>query len=157
MTVTSRKRFSISIRSKILLVSLTLLVIPGIGYQYIKEMEAHLRTGQEKSLIDRARIVASILNEQPDLFKVQEDVTPTLKKGKHLFVRPLSSPIQLDGYTDDWLPYKNRMVSYGLNHLIYSSSQYHVDSFSFQHQVGSHKGYLSKAEKLQLGCLVMMC
>ena len=53
-----RQRFAISIRSKILLVSLTLLVIPGMGYQYIIEMEAHLRTGQEESLLDRARIVA---------------------------------------------------------------------------------------------------
>lgn len=142
MPASSRKHFSISIRSKILLVSLTLLVIPGIGYQYIKEMEAHLRGGQEDSLLDRARIVASILNEQPDLFKVQEDVTPTVKKGRHLFVRPLESPIQLDGYIDDWQPYRSRMLTYGLNHLIYSSSQYQVDSFSFEHQVGSHKGYL---------------
>ena len=138
----AQKHLAISIRSKILLVSLTLLIIPWIGYQYIKEMEAHLRSGQENSLLERARIVASILDEQPDLFKVQEDVTPTVKKGRHLFVRPLESPIQLDGYVDDWQPYQSRMLSYGLNHLIYSSSQYHEDSFSFQHQVGSHKGYL---------------
>lgn len=137
-----RKKFSVSIRSKILLVSLTLLVIPGIGYQYIQEMEAHLRAGQENSLLDRARIVASILNEQPDLFKVQEEVAPTVKRGRHLFVRPLESPIQLDGYTEDWLQYKSRMQTFGLNHLIYSSNQFQLNSFSFLHQVGSHKGYL---------------
>jgi len=112
-----------------------------MGYQYIIEMEAHLRTGQEESLLDRARIVASILNEQPDLFKAREDVAPTVKKGRNLFVRPLDSPIQLDGYIDDWLPYNNRMQSYGLNHLIFSISQYKPDSISFRHQVGSHKGY----------------
>jgi len=137
-----RQRLSISIRSKILLVSLTLLVIPGIGYQYIKEMEAHLRTGQEESLLDRARIIASILNEQPDLFKAREEIAPTVKKGRHLFVRPLRSPIQLDGYIEDWLPYESRLQSYGLDHLIFSSGQYNPDSLSFRHQVGSHKGYL---------------
>ncbi len=137
-----RQRLAISIRSKILLVSLTLLVIPGIGYQYIKEMEAHLRTGQEESLLDRARIIASILNEQPELFKAGEDVAPTVKKGQNLFVRPLLSPIQLDGYIEDWIPYKTRMQFYGLNHLIFSSGQYNPESISFRHQVGSHKGYL---------------
>ena len=140
--ISVRRRFSISIRSKILLVSLTLLVIPWMGYQYIKEMEAHLRKGQEDSLLDRARIVASFMNEQPDLFKVQEDVTPTVKRGRHLFVRPLPSPIQLDGYIEDWGPYASRMQYYGLNHLIYSRNQYKPESFSFRHQVGSHKGYL---------------
>jgi len=137
-----RQRFSISIRSKILLVSLTLLVIPGIGYQYIQEMEAYLRSGQEESLLDRARIVASILDDQPDLFNVQENTAPTIKRGRHLFVRPLESPIQLDGYIEDWLPYKSRMQFYGLDYLIFSRDQYKAESISFHHQVGSHKGYL---------------
>lgn len=141
-SISLRQRLAISIRSKILLVSLTLLVIPGIGYQYIKEMEAHLRTGQEESLLDRARIIASILNEQPELFKADEDVAPTVKKGRNLFVRPLASPIQLDGYIEDWIPYKTRMQFYGLDHLIFSSGQYNPESISFRHQVGSHKGYL---------------
>ncbi len=140
--ISLRQRLAISIRSKILLVSLTLLVIPGIGYQYIKEMEAHLRTGQEESLLDRARIIASILNEQPDLFKATEDVVPTVKKGQNLFVRPLASPIQLDGYIEDWIPYLTRMQFYGLNYLIFSNGQYDPKSISFYHQVGSHKGYL---------------
>ena len=36
------------LRAKVLLVALVLLAIPWVGYDYVKEMERLLRTGQER-------------------------------------------------------------------------------------------------------------
>jgi two-component system sensor histidine kinase ChvG len=104
----SKFPFSLSIRGKLLLVSLTLLVIPAIGYQYIQDLENYLRQEQEQSLLEYARIVAETVKQQPAIFNsLNEDgPSPTLN---HLFIRSLNSPIQLDGYSaGDWEIYPER-------------------------------------------------
>jgi hypothetical protein len=42
-----RRSIRLSIRAKLLIVSLALLVVPFIGYKYIQEMEAYLRGQQD--------------------------------------------------------------------------------------------------------------
>ena len=42
----SKKLFSLSIRSKLLLVSAVLFVVPWIGVRYIQDMEDFLRSNQ---------------------------------------------------------------------------------------------------------------
>jgi two-component system sensor histidine kinase ChvG len=135
------KRFSLSIRSKLFLVSSTLIIIPFIGYQYIQEMEAYLRNGQEEALLDRARIIASMLHEKPHLFQTQNVDSTDISK-QHLYVRPLRSPIQLDGYAEDWEPYRDRRQTYNQDHSIYHNPNSEQVTVSFQQQVGSFKGYL---------------
>lgn len=44
-----------SIRSKLLLVALALLLIPWMGYQYVREMKSFLLHGQENALLLTAR------------------------------------------------------------------------------------------------------
>jgi len=59
---------TLTIRSKVLLLSLTLFSIPYVGYEYVREMEKYLRDNLETSLEDTARALASVLNERPALF-----------------------------------------------------------------------------------------
>lgn len=93
-------RFKVTIRTKLLLLSIAVLSLPYVGYEYLREMERHLRDSLEASLIDTAIAVAGPLHEQaPLLPRVEGPVDNTL------FVHKLSHPIQLDGYTDDWLSY----------------------------------------------------
>ena len=107
------KRFGFSIRTKLLLASLSLLVVPWLGYHYIQDLEDYLRTEQEQRLLNRAAVLAAVMGEQPDQFTSHVDTTGSNSSLKnHLYVRPLSYPIQLDGYLDDWQYYPDRIKSF---------------------------------------------
>jgi len=138
--IRSANPFSLSIRSKLVLVSTSLLIIPWVGYQYINEMEQYLRERQESQLLDRARIVAAILSDQPELFVTK--ASPAVDSdSKHLYVRPLTTAIQIDGNIDDWNNYKERV--YLFSDLPGQSSTAQArSSLSFQFRVGSFKPFL---------------
>lgn len=57
-----------SIRAKLLLVALLLLLIPFIGFRFIQEMDRSLRTGQEQVLVSAARLLSATLSDRPQLF-----------------------------------------------------------------------------------------
>lgn len=135
-------RLGLSLRAKLLAVSLVLLVIPWIGYRYIQAMEAYLRHGQERSVLATARAVATVLHEQPGLFERQADVLRSAKESPHLYVRPLDTPIQLDGYAEDWQSYRKRERYFGAHHILESRVPYNPRSLSFTQMVGSYDGYL---------------
>ncbi len=68
-------RARLSIRAKVVLVSLVLAVIPFIGYGYVREMENILRAAQEQRVIATARAVATALHDRPRLleFSAEDD------------------------------------------------------------------------------------
>ena len=68
-------KFLLSIRGKLLLVSLILLAIPALGYQFIRDMETFLREGQERALESSTRAIAATLSERPHLF-AKDEVNP---------------------------------------------------------------------------------
>ncbi len=59
--------FLSSIRAKLLLVSLVLLLIPLIGFRFVKEMEGFLGDGQQQVLLSAARFLSASLSNRPDL------------------------------------------------------------------------------------------
>lgn len=65
-------RASFSIRTKLLLVALLLLLIPWMSYLYVRDMKAFLLSGQESALALTARAVATVLHDRPELF-IDED------------------------------------------------------------------------------------
>ncbi|MEJ1355461.1 MAG: proteobacterial dedicated sortase system histidine kinase [Candidatus Sedimenticola sp. (ex Thyasira tokunagai)] len=97
-----RRPFFHSIRFKLALVSLTLLVIPWAGYRYIQETEIFLRRSQETMLLGTAQAVAAILHNHEEMFISAAGDQESEKTDTHLYVNPLNADIQLDGYTDDW-------------------------------------------------------
>ena len=113
----NKKRPGLSIRSKLLLVSAVLFVLPWAGGQYIQDMENYLRKAQQDRLLARAQLVAAVLDEQQDIFQprgyrpAQSGADETPAYSSHLYVRPLKRPIQLDGYLDDWLDFSSRAQS----------------------------------------------
>jgi len=68
-------RARLSIRAKVVLVSLVLAAIPFVGYGYVREMENILRAAQEQRVIATARAVATALHDRPRLleFRVEDD------------------------------------------------------------------------------------
>lgn len=99
--------FRFTIRAKLLLLSFTLLSIPYVGYQYMRELEQQLRLNLETSLTNAARAIAGPLHENYQLFPYWQS-----EPDKSLFIHSLDSPIQIDGYTDDWINYLDWMDSY---------------------------------------------
>ena len=59
--------FLLSIRARLLLVSLLLLLIPLIGFRFIKDMEIYLREGQQQVLVSAAKLLSAMLSDRPQL------------------------------------------------------------------------------------------
>jgi dedicated sortase system histidine kinase len=97
MSANKSPRFWVSIRTKLLLTSLSLMLVPWLGYQYIQGLEDYLRATHVQKLMDRTSIIAALLSERGKPF-----TAPLELSASHIYVRPLLSPIQIDGYLDDW-------------------------------------------------------
>ncbi|MFT5396127.1 MAG: two-component system sensor histidine kinase ChvG [Gammaproteobacteria bacterium] len=93
-------RIRFSLRSKLMLLSIAVLIIPYIGFDYLRQMETYLRETLEASLVDSTYAVAGALNDKPRLFETSFNETTN-----SLYVHQLNNPVELDGYTDDWLAY----------------------------------------------------
>lgn len=104
-------RFKFTIRVKLLLLSVAILSIPYVGFEYLRELERYLRDALEISLSDAARAMAGPLHERQNLFPVREDTN-----GRSLYVHTLTHPVQLDGYTDDWIAYLSWSDIYSADH-----------------------------------------
>lgn len=137
-----RKRFSIGIRSKVLLVSCFLLTIPWLGYEYVWEMEKFLRQGQEKTLAGTARAVATALHDRPKLFELQPSYLVSLRDAGSLFVPSLNHPIKLDGRVEDWFQSPDAPQMLAGEHLLHNVGFYSPESLSFEHRLGKHGKYV---------------
>jgi hypothetical protein len=62
-------RLKLSLRTKLALVAMVLLVLPWAGYEYVREMERFLLEGQEQALLGAARAVATALHDRPGLMR----------------------------------------------------------------------------------------
>jgi len=88
-----------SLRFKLLLIALSTLALPLVGWLFVRQMEELLRHGQEQTLIASARAIARSLSA------IESDLPPP---GAALYVHPAPGRIDLDAFGDDWtglLPY----------------------------------------------------
>ena len=92
----------ISLRSKLMLISISVLIIPYFGFDYIRQIETYLRSTLEETLTNVSYVVASTLNNKPRLFS-----TSFLEEKNVLYAHELNNVIQIDGYTSDWKSYAN--------------------------------------------------
>ncbi|UPW16932.1 proteobacterial dedicated sortase system histidine kinase [Agarivorans sp. TSD2052] len=132
----------IGLRAKVTILSLFLLCLPWLGYQYVWEMEKYLRLGQEKTLEGTTQALATALHERPKLFNSQASFLSQVQKGRDLYAYPLSGPIQLDGKLNDWQDYQHRMLRYGEDHVIYQADPDTPITSEFTHMVGKFGRYL---------------
>ena len=132
----------IGLRAKVAVLSLFLLCLPWLGYQYVWEMEKYLRLGQEKTLEGTTQALATALHERPRLFDSQASFLTQVEQGRDLYAYPLAGPIQLDGKLGDWQPYRHRALHYGKDYQIYKRDQATPLAVDFTHMVGKYAGYL---------------
>ena len=136
------RRFYHSVRFKLLLVSLTLMVIPWAGYRYIEETESFLRRAQENVLLGTAQAIATVLHNRHELFERVIQLKDTLSSPGNLYVHRLESPIQLDGYTEDWAELADRAEHFGPEYRLQGAEDQPADSLSFDYLAGTYRGYL---------------
>ncbi|ABV37104.1 integral membrane sensor signal transduction histidine kinase [Shewanella sediminis HAW-EB3] len=132
----------VGLRTKVAVLSLFLLCLPWLGYQYVWEMEKYLRHGQEKTLEGTTQALATALHERPKLFDSQASFLTQVQQGRDLYAYPLAGPIQLDGKLSDWAPYRHKSIEYGKNHQIFKADPNTPLTVSFTHMVGKYSGYL---------------
>ncbi|WP_035479767.1 proteobacterial dedicated sortase system histidine kinase [Aliagarivorans marinus] len=135
------KGFRFKLRHKVTLLSLFLLCLPYLAYEFVWEMEKYLRLGQEKTLEGTTQALATALHERPKLFDLQASYLNQLQEGRDLYAYPLAAPIKLDGKLGDWQPYKHRWLHYGGQHNLFRSPTA-KSQVSFTHMVGKYEGYL---------------
>ena len=90
-----------TLNKQLLLVSLLLLSIPWAGCQYLQEIDASLRSGQEQTLQASTNVVAKALAQSPDaaLLAVDQQQTTTPPV---FYCHPIDYLIDTDGYADSW-------------------------------------------------------
>ena len=136
------KRWAIGLRTKLVLFSSFLFVIPYLGYQFVWELETYLRIGQEQTLVGTARAVATALHERPALFDNQSAFLSSVRPGKDLYAHRIRYPIQLDGRLQDWQDYRDLSITYDGANLIEQSKVYDPSSLKFTHMVGQYDKFL---------------
>ena len=96
----THRRFRFSLRAQLLLVSIVVLSVPYLGYEYMRGLEEQLRTNLEQSLDNAAHTIAGAMHENYQLFPDVE-----AEPLRSLFIHKLDAPVQIDGYTEDWINY----------------------------------------------------
>jgi dedicated sortase system histidine kinase len=132
----------LSIRTKLLLVSLALLLIPWMGYQYVRDMKGFLLQGQENALSLTARAVSTVLHDRPELFDPETGAPQLIGEPTDIFAYPLPNHIRLDGDPADWGEQLDRMGVFDGSQDQLCGPDYHADALSFGHLVGYRGPYL---------------
>lgn len=84
------------LRTQLLLVSITILLLPWAGCQYVQEMEQVLRENQAQATLEKSLILTEMVAKNTQL---PEPIAST----QPVFYTALRyQPVQMDGYGDDW-------------------------------------------------------
>ncbi len=130
----------ISLRLKLTLLSLLLLLIPLIGFRFSAMLQSSLLTSREDALLFTAKAVATALANRPDIF--DRELFHSLNQSRDLYLFRLSSSIRLNGKTDDWQPELDQSKKFGAEHVLSSTSAYDPTSLTFNHLLGQRGKYL---------------
>ena len=139
MFTTLRK---LSIRTKLIWIVLSLLIIPWMGYYYVQEMQRFLVQGQKDALLLTANGIATVLNDRSELFNPETGVPEVLGHENDLYAHELETLIQLDGIPDDWDALQQFASYYTGEELFMCNGEYDPDSFSLKTVIGHYEQFL---------------
>lgn len=93
-----------------ILMSLALVVIPWFSYLYLSEMEDFLVDSQANAQLLTAEGISTLLNGHPDFI---EQLPQSPEGYEQLYAHPLTTPIRIDGKSNDWEGILSYNVSFG--------------------------------------------
>ncbi len=92
-----------SLRAKLLLLSLLALMLPWAGCRYAQQMETALRRGQEEALLTTAEVLAKVVASEPELlYRIPELRERFDAQRGDLFAPLLDTQPLIDGFPDEW-------------------------------------------------------
>src|SRR5215207_9055212 len=92
-----------SLRTKLLLLSLLTLILPWAGWKYAQQMETTLRSGQEAALLTTADVLGRVVASEPELLYRVGDLRDTFDVARgDLFAPLLPTEPLIDGFADEW-------------------------------------------------------
>lgn len=130
----------LSLRVKLILVSLLLLAIPYSGMRLAAIVKTNLLESREDALMFSARAVASALSGREGLFN--SELFFALDQSRDLYLFQLTSPIRLNGKIDDWQSHLHNGQFFGEQHVLRAIRTFDRQNFSFTHLVGKRGKYL---------------
>ncbi len=129
-----------SLRLKLALLSLLLLLFPLLGMRLNNTLKNSLITSQQETLSLTAQAVSAALTDRNDLFDREQ--FHGLNQDRDLYLFQLSNIIRLDGQLDDWRPELAEAEEFAREHLISSEGNYVLQSLNFRHLAGKQDKYL---------------
>ncbi len=130
----------ISLRLKLALISLLLLAIPYTGVRLAAIVKTSLLESKKETLMFSARAVASALSGRAGLF--DRELFHSLDRSRDLYLFQLTSPMRLNGKTDDWEPHLENALYFGSEHILDSPQNFDPDGSGFRHLIGRRGDHL---------------
>ncbi|MBL1320529.1 MAG: hypothetical protein COA63_005635 [Methylophaga sp.] len=110
----------LKLRSKLLLVSLVLLLLPWLGVRYIQAMEDLLQQQQAQSMATIAKASAILIAQHAEPLIERVELLEHKTRTEKIAVSMLASPIVIDGYQSEWADLKGLMQTFPVeNQLSY--------------------------------------
>jgi two-component system sensor histidine kinase ChvG len=106
-----------SLRLKLLLLSLLTLTLPWAGCQYAREMESVLREGEQQALVAVAQTIAASLQGRTDLLYRNAEPPGATRNPFDLQPVPFAGEPFLDGNADEWPRQGGALFSRGTDRL----------------------------------------
>ncbi len=100
------------LKPQLFIVSLLTLSLPWAGCQYVREVEAALRSGQAQSLAATAQAVAAVMSARPALlypYPQRLDAAPATQA--QLYFSHTQQVFSIDGYADEWEDFATNTLS----------------------------------------------
>jgi len=132
----------LSIRSKLLFAVLALLLIPWMGYEYVRDMKSFLLQGQENALNLTARAIATVLHDKPELFDPEKGAPEVIGDTDDIFAYSLPNYIRLDGDLSDWGDQFEQMTWVDGSSKLLCGPDYEPQSLSYSQVIGYRGPYL---------------
>lgn len=129
-----------SLRLKLALLSLLLLLFPLLGMRLNSTLKNSLIVSQRDTLAFTAQAVAAALANRGDLFDREQ--FHALNQDRDLYLFQLSGNIKLDGNLDDWQPELAEAEEFGQERLISGQEGYVPQTLSFRYLAGRQDKYL---------------
>ena len=134
----------LTLRAKLALVALVLLVLPWAGYRYVREMERFLLAAQEQALAATARAIATALHERAQLLAYRPGEDSELRRQAERELQRLTGGARVEREEPPGEPSTNAEIAAILKGVERASSRIWVVSRDYR--VLALAGSLKRAE-----------
>ncbi|PCH63170.1 MAG: hypothetical protein COC04_04705, partial [Gammaproteobacteria bacterium] len=114
---------TLKLRGKLLLVSVVLLLLPWFGVHYIQAIENLLQQEQAQSVATIARASSALVEQYPEVLRQRELLIDKHGDSLKSQVTAITSPIQIDGYNDEWLAYSSLLKKFSASNQLRPGQQ----------------------------------